>query len=1595
MLAKRRTIHDGIEDDENKKLLFLDTYVKWEWPEMMEQETKIWPSSWYRRPISPDALCVLMGSGLENKYNVKNDFQITFQNVTMDYKMRDIKKEFSVYLPSYDSYATKETLVRQEPEIRITGTTKQGNSICTRVRGFLPYFRVSLREGICLLKEEKEEEKEQQHHDLYTNPINVDIVKRCIQRYMCMNDSSKETFRLASNHAHLIQFFLKEVLIEYFDMLWYALRKKEITMSDDDDEEEEMEEEEKHFTQEEYEDNNEYLKNEFQNLLFDFKRNSITLRNKILKYGDREPVLCPHASRLLSKMEINFPDKEYRRASGVLPNEFLWLEIIKKKIGGGKGLGENDNKLIEIEKKERTFVEDYSKHLHGFDYNNPIVEVHCDLCKAFFKCLEYTTKTCYNISKIFLQSDTTNGNDDNNNVDFDFFNNQLNLLNNAWETFSSSVDKTVLEPLETFYSEVIIEQEKEENWIYYDESKYMQYISKVEYEEKTHHTFIDLDQNKKSFLRIELFRPPDCPYVRNAIQYAGLLIKLPTLIIGDDGGLQQEIFHHTDWVQTYESDVPFVTRFSRDTQIDGMGWVVAEPYSWEPIPIWYNQRKDGRERISKCQVEILIHNYKKKEDKDKNITLNISGRNTHEHGDEWGETAPIRSLVFDIEVARQTGDLNEFVSPGNPGDLTTQISCYVYEQGKRDEPLEVSLFCLGGCEPILRRANKEEELSDVERSYYRKTRIYCFSCERELFLAFRRFVEINSFDVVVSYNGISFDMVYMLNRNQNVSVLGPGIQAIFGKLGRFIERRVYYNSDDNDESNNNNGKLCGDANEDYKWSGLAYLSKISFQSKQTGLKEYECVKIPGMVQFDIYRVIMANKKLRSYKLDFVMKKLIKMGKLELGHIGITRHAISLYDIHRSVVSRYCEFDTIGTMKVEESQEYLVTYTEMARLTGVVIDDLLTKGQTVKVSSLLMSFTKLLREMKIKSEYTQNAISYMIPYMKDIPMNLNPSVLSTLSWMIEGINDDLNNLYGKPEKEAYVGGHVFEPVRGFHRLLIFCLDFASLYPSIMISYNICYTTHISSKEKAIAMGFKCAWDFRPIEEGGDGPIPAEMMKEPEGDFWTMQQGHCFVKRHVREGVIPMLLLRILSARGREKRKMNSYFYGTMEWLRHNAAQISQKLVANSVYGFTAANLRGRHISAAVTYMGRYLIQETNKHSICYGEKHPEFRNSNKYGDTDSTMNSFDNKPPANKETEEYTTEEMLESAHMAIKIANYVTGIFQAQGFFQIKLEFEKIYKRAVFLKRKKYAVWKFEFDPKDNSFKPHLDSKGLETVRRDTTDFIQEVFQRILEIVVKDGKLEEGIKYAQEQITKLRSGQIPLEKLVITGNFSKRPDQYSNPVPHIEAAKRARLIDPTSAPNVGERISYVVVIRNEDNLLENSKIPLYERTETYRVAKSKGMKIDYPHYVDLCIPILCRFFSACIAPKMSQQEGTEVAEKVIFRDAFEKEESIKRFENSALVKKLGVYKKKRKTFQEKEKESSSKVITIDQLFGKSNNNKKKEKRKNSKVKKRKKEEKSNNNNNNDNDSDDLNSILTSATSYAEWCKEKGMDIKGRKYKRKR
>jgi len=156
---------------------------------------------------------------------------------------------------------------------------------------------------------------------------------------------------------------------------------------------------------------------------------------------------------------------------------------------------------------------------------------------------------------------------------------------------------------------------------------------------------------------------------------------------------------------------------------------------------------------------------------------------------------------------------------------------------------------------------------------------------------------------------------------------------------------------------------------------------------------------------------------------------------------------------------------------------------------------------------------------------------------------------------------------------YKGATVIEPIPGFYDDPVTTLDFASLYPSIMISNNLCYSTILD----------------------GAVPLPADQIYTIHTDQGVMR----FVKQGVKLGVFVMVLEDLLAARSTAKAGAAANRAGdklTPKGRMFDIRQNALKMTANSGYGtrgnYTSPDLHTQAWQApprACSPAGAYLRQ----------------------------------------------------------------------------------------------------------------------------------------------------------------------------------------------------------------------------------------------------------------------------------------------------------------------------------------------------------------------------------------------------------------------
>jgi len=438
--------------------------------------------------------------------------------------------------------------------------------------------------------------------------------------------------------------------------------------------------------------------------------------------------------------------------------------------------------------------------------------------------------------------------------------------------------------------------------------------------------------------------------------------------------------------------------------------------------------------------------------------------------------ANFRIMYFDIEACSEDGS---FPNALKPNDRVTQICCVISDSGTGSQ--KKYLFNLDTC----------GDISDTE--------VFTFKSEKKLLISYAKFVNEVDPDIIVGYNIFGFDNGYLFERAQVLEITEFNYQS---KL---------------------NGKYTS-------------IEKKILNNQQSGFNEWKMTRLYGRIHIDLLQVIKKDFKLESYKLNTVGEHFLGEGKDDVS----PREIFEAWSAEgttekRTRVGKYCVQDTVLCLKLFEKFAVLPNHIEMAKVTRVPLEYLITRGQSIKVFSQIA--------------YQTRKAGYLIPTMKS--------------------NKATDKFQGATVLDAKVG-YYQKPVAG--------LDFASLYPSIMIAHNMCYSTIVLDPKYVNIPGV----EYSHIEWVGDS---GEKFK-----FSFVQK----INDQVFDGVLSGILQSLWKNRKVTKKQMNASTDPFVKTVL-NAKQLAIKVSMNSIYGFTGAvvgALPCLGISQSVTGCGRQMIEQTS-------------------------------------------------------------------------------------------------------------------------------------------------------------------------------------------------------------------------------------------------------------------------------------------------------------------------------------------------------------------------------------------------------------------
>ena len=804
----------------------------------------------------------------------------------------------------------------------------------------------------------------------------------------------------------------------------------------------------------------------------------------------------------------------------------------------------------------------------------------------------------------------------------------------------------------------------------------------------------------------------------------------------------------------------------------------------------------------------------------------------------------------------ETNKLLSKLFPRVEGDKVTFIGSTFMRYGEKMPYLNHCLV-LGSCEPV-----KGVEIQSVEN-------------ETDLLIAWRDLIQREDPDVIIGYNIFGFDYEFMFRRAEenhceseflqlsrqrgeicasekdgeyNIEntkiVLATGEYDLryYSMIGRLqIDMYTYFRRDFNLSSyklddvasqyisdnikkvNHVKHPVYGDVTELFSknLTGLQSGDFIHIELSSFTSDYYEGGKKFHVLDIEKNREFVEPKGVSKYNVILIQGTHTIDGQGKEIKWGMSKDDVTPQDIFRltngsaadrAIVAKYCIQDCNLVHHLMTKIDVMTGYVEMARICSVPISFLIFRGQGIKLTSYV---AKKCRE--------KNTL------MPDLEKG--------------GANDGYEGAIVLPPKCSM---YMDNPVA--------CVDYASLYPSSMISQNYSHDSKVWTKEYDL--------NGNLVEETGEKDkkgafiydnLPNYEYIDIEFDTYkytrktpTSRAEKVISGKKVcrwaqlpdnQKSIMPSILEELLKAR-KDTRKIAKNEPDPFMQNILDKRQLGYKVTANSLYGQCGAKTSTfyeKDVAASTTATGRMMItyakrmiEEVYGDRICqtpYGEART--RAEYIYGDTDSVFFTFNLEDP-------HTGEKIRgkRALEMTIAIGQDVSKFCSSFLKAPQSLEYEKTLMPFILLSKKRYVGMLYEDDPN----KGYMKFMGLSIKRRDSCDYLKDTYGGILNILMQKNNILKATEFLDNSLQQLIDGNVPMEKLTITKAL--RSD-YKNPmqIGHWVLAERIGKRDPGNKPKPGDRMKFVFVENTGKKALMGDKI------ETTDYIVQNHLNIDYAHYI--------------------------------------------------------------------------------------------------------------------------------------------------------
>ncbi|CAN6469328.1 unnamed protein product [Victoria cruziana] len=517
-----------------------------------------------------------------------------------------------------------------------------------------------------------------------------------------------------------------------------------------------------------------------------------------------------------------------------------------------------------------------------------------------------------------------------------------------------------------------------------------------------------------------------------------------------------------------------------------------------------------------------------------------------------------------------------------------------------------------------------------------------------------------------------------------------------------------------------------------------FISENAIIEDEWGRTHTSGIHVGGRIVLNLWRILRSELRLTMYNLEAVSEAILRRKIPYISCKVLTRW----FSSGPSMAQLHCVQYVVGrarlNLEIMNQLDMFNRTSELARVFGIDFFSVLSRGSQYRVESMLLRLAHTQNYLAVSPSSQQVALQ---PAMECLPL-------------------------------------VMEPESGFYADPVVVLDFQALYPSMIIAYNLCFSTCLGKivPAKPNTLGV-CSYtpDLKVLLEFRD-----QLLLTPNGVI--------YVPSKVRKGVLPRLLEEILTTRIMVKKSMKKLTESEKILYRiFDARQLALKLIANVTYGYTAAGFSGRmpcaELADSIVQCGRRTLEK----AISFISAHKTWNARVIYGDTDSMFVLLKGR----------TVEE-------AFVIGQEMATAVTKMNPYPVTLKMEKVYSPCFLLTKKRYVGYSYENQGQRN---PTFDAKGIETVRRDTCPAVAKMLEQSLRTFFESQDTTKVKAYLQRQWMRILCGKVSLQDFVFTkevrlGTYSSRASSLP---PAAIVAMKAMKADPRAEPRYGDRIPYIVV----------------------------------------------------------------------------------------------------------------------------------------------------------------------------------------------